>query len=87
MPKKKPKEKHIDTIMHITLPTPEGGGYAPDRRTGTILMQQGDSTYVHHFDYTGLWSQMQDAMRYAHAQLHILMQAPPVTENAPSEPI
>jgi hypothetical protein len=86
MPKKKSKsKKHIDTTMHITLPTPEGGGYAPDRRTGTLLMQQGDYAYVHQFDYTGLWSQVQDAMRYAHAQLHILMQAPPTLTTAPDE--
>lgn len=36
------KKETPPTVITLTLPTPEGGGIAPERATATLLIQRGD---------------------------------------------
>ncbi len=37
--------------LTLTLPTPEGGGIAPERATATLLIQRGDLAHVQQCHY------------------------------------
>jgi hypothetical protein len=53
------------TIITLTLPTPEGGGIAPERATATLLIQRGDLAQVRQFHYHGMLADLTDAIREA----------------------
>jgi len=37
------------TLITLTLPTPQGGGIAPERATATLLIQRGELAHVRQF--------------------------------------
>ncbi|MEQ8676516.1 MAG: hypothetical protein RIC84_25090 [Aggregatilineales bacterium] len=66
------------TIITLTLPTPEGGGIAPERATATLLIQRGDLAHVRQFHYAGMLDDLFNAVREASASLGLLEDNPPV---------
>ena len=75
------KKQTPPTIITLTLPTPEGGGIAPERATATLLIQRGELAHVHQFHYQGALSDMIDVIREAEAELG------QVEENSPVIPL
>ena len=52
MSKRKSKQNETPpTVITLTLPTPEGGGIAPERATATLLIQRGELAQVRQFHY------------------------------------
>lgn len=54
-------ETTLPTIITLTLPTPEGGGIAPERATATLLIQRGDLAHVRQFHYDNLFNAVREA--------------------------
>lgn len=73
------------TIITLTLPTPVGGGIAPERATATLLIQRGELAHVRQFHYHGVLSDMFDAIREAHEALGQIEDNPPVIPDLPEE--
>ena len=57
------------TIITLTLPTPEGGGIAPERATATLLIQRGELAHLRQFHYNGQMADLIVAIREAHDAL------------------
>ena len=53
------------TILTLTLPTPEGGGIAPERATATLLIQRGELAHLRQFHYNGQMADLIVAIREA----------------------
>jgi len=73
------------TIITLTLPTPEGGGIAPERATATLLIQRGDLAHVRQFHYAGMLDDLFNAVREATTSLGLLEDNPPVIPDLPEE--
>ena len=73
------------TIITLTLPTPEGGGIAPERATATLLIQRGDLAHVRQFHYAGMLDDLFNAVREASASLGLLEDNPPIIPDLPEE--
>ena len=73
------------TIITLTLPTPEGGGIAPERASATLLIQRGDLAHVRQFHYAGMLDDLFNAVREASASLGLLEDNPPVIPDLPQE--
>jgi hypothetical protein len=71
------------TIITLTLPTPEGGGIAPERANATLLIQRGDLAHVRQFHYHGYLPDVVDAIREATEALGLLEDNPPVIPETP----
>lgn len=83
---KKTKNKTIPpTIITLTLPTPEGGGIAPERATASLLIQRGDLAHVRQFHYNGFLDDINTAIREASEALGLLEDNPPTIPDAPPE--
>ncbi len=80
------KQDTPPTIITLTLPTPEGGGIAPERATATLLIQRGDLAHVQQFHYSGYLPDVMDAIRAATAALGALEDDPPVVPDLPDDP-
>jgi len=80
----KPKETPL-TIITLTLPTPEGGGIAPERATATLLIQRGELAHVRQFHYHGMLDDLFNAVREATTSLGLLEDNPPVIPDLPEE--
>lgn len=79
-----PKETPV-TVITLTLPTPEGGGIAPERATATLLIQRGELAHVRQFHYHGLLDDLFNAVRDATTSLGLLEDNPPVIPDLPEE--
>jgi hypothetical protein len=77
------QQKLPPTIITLTLPTPEGGGIAPERATATLLIQRGDLAHVRQFHYHGYLPDVVDAIREATEALGLLEDNPPVIPETP----
>lgn len=73
------------TIITLTLPTPEGGGIAPERATATLLIQRGELAHVHQFHYAGYLPDVVEGIRAATEALGNLHDNPPVIPDLPPE--
>jgi hypothetical protein len=73
------------TVITLTLPTPEGGGIAPERATATLLIQRGDLAHVRQFHYVGMLDDLFNAVREASTSLGLLEDNPPVIPDLPEE--
>jgi len=73
------------TIITLTLPTPEGGGIAPERATATLLIQRGDLAHMRQFHYAGMLTDLTTAIREASEALGLLEDNPPVVPDLPAE--
>ncbi len=73
------------TVITLTLPTPEGGGSAPERATATLLIQRGDLAHVKQFHYHGYLPDVMEAIREATEALGLLADNPPVVPDPPAE--
>ncbi|MGC1309418.1 MAG: hypothetical protein WA885_19530 [Phormidesmis sp.] len=73
------------TLITLTLPTPEGGGIAPERATATLLIQRGDLAHVRQFHYAGMLDDLFNAVREASTSLGLLEDNPPVIPDLPEE--
>ena len=73
------------TIITLTLPTPEGGGIAPERATATLLIQRGDLAHVRQFHYAGMLDDLFTAIRESSEALGLLEDNPPVIPDLPEE--
>jgi hypothetical protein len=71
------------SIITLTLPTPEGGGIAPERATATLLIQRGELAHVRQFHYHGYLPDLMDAIREAHDALGQVEENPPVIPDTP----
>lgn len=74
------------TVITLTLPTPEDGGIAPDRATGTILIQRGDWAHVRQFHYAGMLEDITAAMMNASEALGLVESNPPELPAFPEPP-
>ncbi len=81
----KSKQYIHPTVITLTLPTPEGGGIAPERATATLLIQRGDLAHVRQFHYHGLLDDLFNAVRDATTSLGLLEDNPPVIPDLPEE--
>ncbi len=85
------KKKQVETtttpptVITLTLPTPEGGGIAPERATATLLIQRGDLAHVKQFHYQGYLPDVMEAIRAATEALGVLADNPPVVPDPPAE--
>ena len=80
------KQKTVPpTIITLTLPTPEGGGIAPERATATLLIQRGDLAHMRQFHYAGMLTDLTTAIREASEALGLLEDNPPVVPDLPAE--
>lgn len=73
------------TIITLTLPTPEGGGIAPERASATLLIQRGDLAHIRQFHYAGMLDDLFNAVREAIASLGLLEDNPPIIPDLPQE--
>jgi hypothetical protein len=80
-----PKETP-NTILTLTLPTPEGGGIAPERATATLLIQRGDLAHVRQFHYNGQLADLITAIREGTLELGLLEDNPPIIPETPKTP-
>jgi hypothetical protein len=86
MSKKQSKQNETPpTVITLTLPTPEGGGIAPERATATLLIQRGDLAHVRQFHYHGLLDDLFTAVREASAALGLLEDNPPLIPDLAEE--
>ena len=51
------------TVITLILPTPEGGGIAPERARAVLLMQRGDAALMRQFHYHGYLPDLMTARR------------------------
>ena len=58
----KTRNEPPNTIITLTLPTPSGGGIAPERATATLLIQRGELAHVQQFHYAGGLPDVVDAI-------------------------
>jgi hypothetical protein len=72
-----------NTVLTLTLPTPEGGGIAPERATATLLIQRGDLAHVRQFHYNGQLADLIIAIREATIELGLLEDNPPIIPETP----
>jgi hypothetical protein len=72
-----------NTVLTLTLPTPEGGGIAPERATATLLIQRGDLAHVRQFHYNGQLADLITAIREATIELGLLEDHPPIIPETP----
>lgn len=79
------KKETPPTVITLTLPTPEGGGIAPERATATLLIQRGDLAHVKQFHYAGYLPDVMEAIREATEALGVLADNPPVVPDPPAE--
>jgi len=77
--------KNSQTIITLTLPTPEGGGIAPERATATLLIQRGDLAHMCQFHYAGMLTDLTTAIREASESLGLIEDNPPIIPNLPAE--
>jgi hypothetical protein len=77
------KTETSPTIITLTLPTPEGGGIAPERATATLLIQRGELAHMRQFHYHGYLPDLMDAIREAHDALGQVEENPPVIPDTP----
>ncbi|QPC81687.1 hypothetical protein G4Y79_18630 [Phototrophicus methaneseepsis] len=70
------------TIITLTLPTPEGGGIAPERATATL---RGDLAHVRQFHYAGMLDDLFTAISESSEALGLLEDNPPVIPDLPAE--
>jgi hypothetical protein len=77
------QNKTPPTIITLTLPTPEGGGIAPELATATLLIQRGELAHVRQFHYQGYLPDLMDAIREAHEALGQVEENPPVIPDMP----
>lgn len=73
------------TIITLTLPTPEGGGIAPERATATLLIQRGELAHLRQFHYNGQMADLIVAIREAHEALGLVEDNPPVIPDLPED--
>jgi len=73
------------TLITLTLPTPQGGGIAPERATATLLIQRGELAHVRQFHYNGYLPDLIDAIRQAYDALGQVENHPPVIPDLPAE--
>jgi hypothetical protein len=73
------------TVITLTLPTPQGGGIAPERATATLLIQRGELAHMHQFHYHGALPDLMNAIRQAHDALAQMETNPPVIPDLPEE--
>lgn len=73
------------TIITLTLPTPEGGGIAPERATATLLIQRGELAHLRQFHYNGQMADLIVAIREAHDALGLVEDNLPVIPDLPEE--
>jgi hypothetical protein len=85
MPKKNKDKTVPPTVITLTLPTPEGGGIAPERATATLLIQRGDLAHMRQFHYAGMLTDLTTAIREASEALGLLEDNPPVVPDLPAE--
>lgn len=71
------------TVITLTLPTPEGGGIAPERATATLLIQRGELAHVRQFHYAGGLTDIMEAIREAHGSLGEVEDNPPIIAEPP----
>ena len=83
MPETKPT--NLPTVITLTLPTPTGGGIAPEEATATLLIQRGDLAQVRQFHYHGMLADLTDAIREASEALGLIEDNPPVIPELPKE--
>ena len=81
------KKETPPTVITLTLPTPEGGGIAPERATATLLIQRGDLAHVKQFHYNGYLPDVMEAIREATGALGVLADNPPVVPDPPAEKV
>lgn len=79
------KHETPPTVITLTLPTPEGGGIAPERATATLLIQRGELAHVHQFHYQGALFDLMNAIRQAHDALNQVETNPPVIPDLQEE--
>lgn len=83
---KKTKDKALPpTVITLTLPTPEGGGIAPERATATLLIQRGDLAHMRQFHYAGMLTDLTTAIREASEALGLLEDNPPIVPDLSAE--
>ena len=86
MSKEQSKQKETPpTIITLTLPTPEGGGIAPERASASLLIQRGDLAHMRQFHYAGMLTDLTTAIREASEALGLLEDNPPVIPDLPAE--
>jgi hypothetical protein len=73
------------TIITLTLPTPEGGGIAPERATATLLIQRGELAHLRQFHYNGQMADLIVAIREAHDALGQIEDHPPIVPDLPED--
>jgi hypothetical protein len=73
------------TVITLTLPTPEGGGIAPERATATLLIQRGELAHLRQFHYNGQMADLIVAIREAHDALGLVEDHPPTIPDLPEE--
>ncbi len=73
------------TLITLTLPTPQGGGIAPERATATLLIQRGELAHVRQFHYNGYLPDLMEAIRQAYDALGQVEDHPPVIPDLPAE--
>jgi hypothetical protein len=73
------------TLITLTLPTPQGGGIAPERATATLLIQRGELAHVRQFHYNGYLPDLMEAIRQAYDALGQVEDHPPVIPDLPEE--
>jgi len=73
------------TIITLTLPTPEGGGIAPERATASLLIQRGELAHLRQFHYNGQMADLIVAIREAHDALGLVEDHPPVIPDLPED--
>lgn len=73
------------TIITLTLPTPKGGGIAPERATATVLIRRGDLAHVRQFHYAGMLDDLFNAVREATTSLSFLEDNPPTIPDLPED--
>lgn len=80
-----PQNETPPTIITLTLPTPDGGGIAPEQATATLLIQRGDLAHVQQFHYSSYLPDVMDAIRAATEALGALEDDPPIVPDLPAD--
>ena len=83
--KKRQSNEPPPIVITLTLPTPQGGGIAPERATATLLIQRGDLAQMRRFYYNGYLPDVMIAIREATEALGVLEDNPPVVPDAPKK--
>lgn len=80
------KQAPAPTVITLTLPTPEGGGIAPDRANATLLIQRGNWASVRQFHYAGMLDDIISAMHEGWRNLDLIESDPPELPAFPEPP-